>query len=91
MAELLFLEWDFICFSETRCTTRDIILEGGHRLITNLSTPAASGTTILINERFVKKIIRIIPISDRVLGLDVRIGKKILRIIAVYVPHAGYS
>ena len=25
------------------------------------------------------------------MGLDVRIGKKILRIIAIYVPHAGYS
>ena len=30
-------------------------------------------------------------VSDCVLGIDVRIGRRNLRIIAVYVPHAGYS
>ena len=89
LAELLVLEWDII-FSETRCTTRDIILEGGHRFIANLSSPGASGTAILINQRLVKKIMKSIPVSDRVLATDVRIGKRILRIISVYVPHAGY-
>ena len=55
LSELSMLEWDCICFSETRCKTQDIILTGGHRLICKHDgTSVASGVAILIHSRFVK-------------------------------------
>ncbi len=45
--------------------------------------------TILVNKKHVK-IIRKIFVLDRVLVVDVIIDKKNLRIISMYVQHAGY-
>lgn len=43
LAELGSQTWDFVCFSETRCLIQDVILQGGHRLITNLAIAGSSG------------------------------------------------
>ena len=91
LSELAVLQWDFICFSETRCLTEDTLLHGGHRLITSLESPAASGVAILVHSDCVKYIIRKHMVSDRVMAIDVKIGTKKIRIISVYMPHAGYS
>ena len=32
LAECAEVQWDVICFSETRAPDNDVILEGGHRL-----------------------------------------------------------
>ena len=91
LCELSSLKWNFICFSETRCLTQDIILRGGHRLITFLESPAASGVGILVHSDYTKYIIKKHLISDRTMVIDVKIGRKRVRIISVYVPHAGYT
>ena len=85
------MNWDFVCFSETRYLSHDIILNGGHRLAAHLSEKSSSGVAILIHARHKKKILQILSISDRVIGMDIKIGAKILRIISTYMPHAGYS
>ena len=46
LSELSLLQWHFVCFSETRCLSDDVILHGGHRLITNLESKKASGVGI---------------------------------------------
>ena len=91
LAELSLIEWDFVCFSETRCLSQDVTLEGGHRLITSLSSPGASGVAILINAKYTKMISKKIIVSDRVISVDLKLKTKHLRLISVYVPHAGYS
>ena len=65
LCELSSLKWHFICFSETRCLTQDVILRGGHRLITFLESPAASGVGILVHSDYTRYIIKKYLISDR--------------------------
>ena len=91
LSELSLLQWHFICFSETRCLTDDVILHGGHRLITSLETKKASGVGILVHSDYIKYNTKKQIISDRIMGIDVKIGGKRVRVISVYMPHAGYS
>ena len=77
-------------FSETRCLSQDVFLEGGHRLITSLSAQSASGVGILIHHRFTKHIHTINCFSDWLMAVDFRFRGKTLRLFAVYFPHAGY-
>ena len=56
----------------------------------NLRTPSASGVAILIHSRHMKRIIRKQYESDRIMAVDLRMDNRIFRIIAVYLPHAGY-
>ena len=86
LGELPFMEWDIICFSETRYLTEDSILHGNHRLIANLSTKSASGVAILIHQKHVSNVLRQYRVNDRVLGIDIRFGGKFMRIVAVYLP-----
>ena len=72
LAELSLVHWDFVCFSETRCLSQDVFLEGGHRLITSLSVKSASGVGILIHHRFTKHIHSINCFSDRLMAVDFR-------------------
>lgn len=90
LVELEPLNWNFIYFSETRCLTKNIFIQGGHRLIASLNQSEVSGVAVLINRRFVKFIIKKILVSDRVMAVDIRFGKRCIRLIAVYMPHAGY-
>ena len=66
-------------------------MRGGHRLITFLESPATSGVGILVHSDYTKYIIKKYLISDRSMAIDVKIGMKRIRIICVYVPHAGYT
>ena len=91
LSGLSVLQWDFICFSETRCLTEDTLLHGGHRLITSLESPAASGVAILVHSDYVKYIIRKHMFSNRIMAIDAKIGTKQIRVISVYMPHAGYN
>ena len=91
LGKLSELSWGLCCFTETRLLSTDIILHGGLRSIGSLSSAGASGVAILIHVKYVKLVNKVIRISDRVLAVDVRIGRKHSRIMSVYLPHAGYS
>ena len=45
----------------------------------------------MVDSNYVRYIIKKHIISDRTMAIDVKIGRKCVRIIAVYVPHAGYT
>ena len=51
LGELENITWNFICFSETRRSTEDVIISGGHRLISSNGDGRyiASGVTILVH------------------------------------------
>ena len=92
LSELTVLEWDIICFTESRAPTQDILLHGSHRLICSLSDSAqspASGVGILVHRKLRKRVIRKICINDRVMAIDLKLGGKVIRIISVYLPHSG--
>ena len=91
LGELSDLSWDIVCFSETRLPSEDIILEGGHRLISSLGTFVHAGVAILIHARWVQFIKTFVRVSDRLLYLDLSVNGRCYRFSAVYFPHAGYS
>ena len=45
----------------------------------------------MVHQRYCKYDQRTIVVDDRCMAIDVKFGAKIIRIITVYVPHAGYS
>ena len=92
--EFSLVKWDIVCFSETRCRSQDIFIDDGHRLIYSNSDEArsaASGVRILIHRRRIKAIKQRICVTDRVMAIDLKISHNIIRIIAVYLLHAGYE
>lgn len=90
LRELSDLSWDVVCFSETRTPSQDIILEGGHRMISSLGGFVHVGVAILIHQRWVQSVVKFARVSDRVLYLDLLVNERLYKIITVYVPHAGY-
>ena len=82
---------NYLVSLETRCLTDDVILHGGHRLISSLKEPASSGVAILVHQKHIKHVKSKTLISDRIMAIDMRIGRKELRIIVVYIPHTGYE
>ena len=90
LAETGDMHWDFICFSETRAEDDDVLLEGGHRLLCCNKRNRYAGVAILVHSQWVRHILCFRQVSDRVAYIDVSIGNVLCRIIAVYVPHAGY-
>ena len=89
--ELEFIHWDLILFSETRTPSNDYQIEGGHRLILNFAHGGCSGTAILVHKRHADNIKAIHKLDDRLLVIDIRIGTRTFRVVAVYMPHASYA
>ena len=78
-------------FSEIRTTTAISTLDGNHKLYTSLGSIPSTRIGILLHARHYEYILDHHNVSDRVLALDVQFGKRIMRFIAVYIPHAGYT
>ena len=80
-----------MCYSEKRRPSKNVILEGGHRLVTSLGDFVHAGGGILIRARWASIVTTFYRISDRLLYVDVRLYGKAHRILAIYVPYAGYN
>ena len=94
LAEVSSMQWDVIIFSETRSSHDIIELDDGvqsHICFGIGSKTIAAGVAILMHARHKKWAKRNVVLSERVLYVDVQIGKNKIRIIAAYAPHAGYS
>ena len=94
LAEISSMQWDVIIFSETRSSHDIIELDDGvhsHVCFGIGKTTRAAGVAILMHARHKKWAKRNVVLSERVLHVDVQIGKNKIRIIAAYAPHAGYS
>ena len=69
-------------------------MDGRYRFIcsnTDTARSSASGIVILINRQWTSDIVQKICVNDRVMAVDLKISKKIIRIMAVYLPHSGYG
>ena len=91
MGELETLEWDIICFSETRAKDDLIELQGGHLLLTCLKGQLFAGVGILIHKKMIKQIRGYHRLSGRICGIDLKCGHLCVRIISVYVPCGGHD
>ena len=90
LAELSRIPWTFICYSETRQLSEDVILHEVYRLISSLDEAFANGVVILIYQDYVKRVINSVAPSNRVMAIDAKIGAKVMRVISDYMPHARY-
>ena len=68
LAELSCIDWDIVCFSETRASASDNVLVDGHRLISHKGT-AYGGVAILIHADLAAHIVSQEHFGDRVLAV----------------------
>lgn len=83
------MTWHVILFSETRTSSNDLILDGGHRLICHREDYYASGVGILIHKSLTNMVKTVQRVDDRIMAIDVHFVDKEVRFISVYLPHSG--
>ena len=54
LAESADVQWDIMCFSETRVVDSDVMLDGGHRLICNRGNLPFAGVAVMVHVRLVE-------------------------------------
>jgi len=91
LIELQALQWDVICFDETRALKADVILDGGHRLISGTNEAKHLGTAVLLHASLADNVSKIQSPSDRLMCIDLEVGGLSFCIIAAYAPHSGYG
>jgi len=91
VGELQDVRWDIICFNETRAKQDDVILDGGHRLISGPNDASHLGAAILLHAQYSDNVSRIHNCSDRLVAIDVTLHGAQYRIISAYAPHSGYG
>ena len=91
LGELEKLSWDIVLLSETRTLDTTQLLDNSHKLYSASAGGHASGVAILVASQHVHAVRAIHRISDRVIALDVCLHSRLSRVLAVYLPHSGYS
>ena len=89
--ELSMITWDIVCFSETRLETRDEFIEGSPRLISSNDKNAriqAINIAILIHRRWIGQINKKICFHDRVMTIDFKFLRRMIRVFVVYLSNA---
>ena len=85
------IQWDVVCLFETRAADGNYIVRGGHRLFCGSDEFIYAGVAILVHSRWASSIIQFHKISDRLVFVDLLLHESKYRVIAIYVPHAGYQ
>ena len=70
LAEAAEIQWDVICFFETRALDGVMTLEGGHRLDCNSGEYICASIAVLVHAHWVSCILSTTRISDRLLYVD---------------------
>ena len=91
LAKTVDIQWDIVCFSETRAADGDVVLEGGHRLLSSLGQERHAGVAIFLHARWAANIIKYEAVSGRIMYADCCLQGRMYRVIASYLPHAGYT
>ena len=79
-------------FSQTRASIASVILDGSHKIDTvhGNDVEVASGVGILVHVKYARAVITIHRCNDRVMAIDLKFGLQHIRMISVFMPHAGY-
>ena len=91
LGELETLEWDALLFSETRTAIGKRILPGGHMLLGSTTVTNFSGVAILLHQRHRNSFSNVQCIPDRLMSIDLQCSGGVVRLVAGYAPHMGYS
>ena len=82
---------DIIIFTEARAETDRCLLDGNLVLFISGSRDFASGVEIRVSSQNVQRRMKIHRMSDRVMSVDMAFHGKKYRVVAIYLPHAGYD
>ena len=77
--------------SKTTTVNGNYTLDAGHCLFCGRDEFKCSGAAILIHARWTASTVRFCKVFDRLVFADMIINSKKYRVIAVYMPHAGYE
>lgn len=91
MGEIADVDWDIILFSETHRGGDQCKLQDGHVLFPSSQSTACAGVAVLVHRKHCRHVKRVCSISDRLMYVDLLVGTITWRLIATYLPHAGYS
>ena len=93
LEELKEVDWDAVLITETWRPEREEVLkvDGGHLLICSGGTAGQRGVAILLHKRWGGAFEGHGAVSERVCWASVNMGGRRLRLVATYLPHAGYS
>lgn len=88
--ELHDVEWDVVLFSETRFANGPTNVMDPHVLFASGDRSPCAGVAILLHARHKRHVKSVQFISERLMYLDLRTCRGLMRIVAIYAPHAGY-
>ena len=80
---------DFCCLQETRWKGGSARVLGGYKFFWKGCSEGVSGVGVLVAEKWVESVIEVKRVSERMMLLRVRVGKRILNLISVYAPQVG--
>ena len=90
LGEMQHCKWDLVVFSETRANIDKTVLQGGHVLYGSRTPTTCAGVAIAIHSRFSFCVQRVHVLGDRLMYVDLKTGMRIMRVVSLYMPHAGY-
>ena len=89
LGEMQHCKWDPVVFSETRANIDKTALQGGHVFYGSRTPSTCAGVAIAIHNRFSSCVQRVHVFGDRLMYVDLRIGMRSMRVVSLYMPHAG--
>ena len=90
LGEMQHCKWDLVVFSKTKANIDKTVLQGGHVLYGSRTPTTYAGVAIAIHSRFSSCAQRVHVLGDRLMCVDLKIGMRIMRVVSLYMPHAGY-
>lgn len=82
--------WDVVLFSETRADIDKLTLDGGHLLYGSRKATTCAGVAIALHSKHKTCVQQVRVLDDRLMYLDLKNGARVIRLVSVYMPHAGY-
>ena len=79
------------CIQEVRWKGEGSRALQGYKLIWKGNSEGTAGVGVLVASELADRIIRVERISDRVIAVDLVIGKQIVKVVPCYAPQAGRS
>ena len=91
LVELAYIEWDIILLFETRYAGGIVVFEGGHHMFASSEPTVAAGVATFVNCRHARNIKYSHAPSSRICFADMMMEAGVIRFVATYTPHMGYS
>lgn len=80
---------DFCCLQETRWKGESNKTDGGYKFLWKGCKEGTAGVGMMVAEKWVKNVLEVKKVNERIMVVRVRVGKVILNLISGYAPQVG--